>query len=85
MRAKQKSKVPPLLHPAHATTGFGQSSHAAVDIEPIDDSISEERKNRRRRSSSVMYREPLESPEHLSDQSVLPNHNAEWVNRKGML
>ncbi|KAF2229333.1 ORMDL family protein [Viridothelium virens] len=38
---------------------------------------------RRRRSSSLMYTEPPESLEHKSDQAVLPNLNAEWVNSKG--
>ena len=32
----------------------------------------------------MIYKEPLESPEHMSDQAVLPNLNAEWVNAKGM-
>ena len=38
---------------------------------------------RRRRSSSLVYTEPPESLEQLSDQSALPNLNAEWVNAKG--
>ncbi|KAK5243378.1 sphingolipid homeostasis protein orm1, partial [Cryomyces antarcticus] len=38
---------------------------------------------RRRRSSSLMYTEPPESLEHISDQAVLPNLNSEWVNAKG--
>ncbi|RAR00915.1 ORMDL-domain-containing protein [Stemphylium lycopersici] len=38
---------------------------------------------RRRRSSSLVYKEPPESLEQLSDQSALPNLNAEWVNAKG--
>jgi hypothetical protein len=37
----------------------------------------------RRRSSSLVYTEPPESLEQLSDQSALPNLNAEWVNAKG--
>ncbi len=40
--------------------------------------------NRRRRSSSLMYQEPPESLEQQSDQAVLPNLNAQWVNAKGM-
>lgn len=39
---------------------------------------------RRRRSSSLVYKEPPESLEQLSDQSALPNLNAEWVNAKGI-
>ncbi|XPS69564.1 sphingolipid homeostasis protein orm1 [Ascochyta lentis] len=38
---------------------------------------------RRRRSSSLVYKEPPESLEQLSDQAALPNLNAEWVNAKG--
>jgi hypothetical protein len=39
--------------------------------------------SRRRRSSSLMYQEPPESLEQQSDQAVLPNLNAQWVNAKG--
>ncbi|KAF1354978.1 putative unfolded protein response protein Orm1 [Delphinella strobiligena] len=38
---------------------------------------------RRRRSSSLMYTEPPESLEQMSDQAALPNLNSEWVNAKG--
>jgi len=40
---------------------------------------------RRRRSSSILqvYHEPPEPIEQLSDQSALPNLNANWVNAKG--
>ena len=31
----------------------------------------------------MIYKEPQESPEQLSDQSALPNLNATWVNAKG--
>ncbi|KAI9671974.1 MAG: sphingolipid homeostasis protein orm1 [Caeruleum heppii] len=41
------------------------------------------KKGRRRRSSSIIYTEPPESIEHISDQSALPNLNADWVNAKG--
>ena len=45
----------------------------------------DKREGRRRRSSSLLiYKEPLESPERLSDQSALPNLNATWVNAKGV-
>jgi hypothetical protein len=42
---------------------------------------------RRRRSSSILqvYHEPPEPIEQLSDQSALPNLNADWVNAKGTL
>lgn len=45
--------------------------------------MSEVKKGRRRRSSSIMYTEPQESIEQLSDQVMLPNLNSEWVNAKG--
>ncbi|KAK7754708.1 sphingolipid homeostasis protein orm1 [Diatrype stigma] len=40
---------------------------------------------KRRRSSSILgiYQEPQEPIEQLSDQSALPNLNAQWVNAKG--
>ena len=41
-------------------------------------------KRRRRRSSSLMYKEPPESLEQQSDQAVMPNLNAQWVNAKGV-
>ncbi|KAI9788389.1 MAG: hypothetical protein M1816_006914 [Peltula sp. TS41687] len=40
-------------------------------------------KRERRRRSSIIYTEPPESIEHISDQSALPNLNADWVNAKG--
>lgn len=46
--------------------------------------MSDGNKGRRRRSSSLIYQEPTESMEHMSDQSALPNLNANWVNAKGM-
>ncbi|KAH8714855.1 hypothetical protein GQ44DRAFT_811165, partial [Phaeosphaeriaceae sp. PMI808] len=42
----------------------------------------EAKEARRRRSSSIVCEEPPESLEQLSDQSALPNLNAEWVNAK---
>ncbi|KAI9849829.1 MAG: sphingolipid homeostasis protein orm1 [Sclerophora amabilis] len=45
--------------------------------------MNDGKKSRRRRSSSILYQEPPESSEHISDQSVLPNLNANWVNAKG--
>lgn len=41
---------------------------------------------KRRRSSSILqvYHEPPEPLEQLSDQSALPNLNANWVNGKGV-
>lgn len=45
--------------------------------------MSGQKTGRRRRSSSLIYQEPPESIEHMSDQSALPNLNANWVNAKG--
>ena len=45
--------------------------------------MNDGKKSRRRRSSSLIYQEPPESLEHMSDQSALPNVNADWVNAKG--
>lgn len=45
--------------------------------------MNDGKKSRRRRSSSLIYQEPPESIEHMSDQSALPNVNADWVNAKG--
>ncbi|KAI9735810.1 MAG: hypothetical protein M1834_001275 [Cirrosporium novae-zelandiae] len=45
--------------------------------------MSERRTARKHRSSSLVYREPEESLEQLSDQSALPNLNSDWMNAKG--
>lgn len=44
-----------------------------------------EKEGRRRRSSSILqvYHEPPETLEQISDQAVVPNLNANWVNAKG--
>jgi hypothetical protein len=45
--------------------------------------MSTTKSGRRRRSSSIIYQEPPESLEQISDQSALPNLNSQWVNAKG--
>ncbi|XXH03444.1 hypothetical protein Hte_009846 [Hypoxylon texense] len=47
--------------------------------------MGDSKSTRRRRSSSILqiYQEPQEPIEQLSDQSALPNLNANWVNAKG--
>jgi len=45
--------------------------------------MNEQKVGRRRRSSSLLYQEPPETIEHMSDQAALPNLNANWVNAKG--
>lgn len=49
----------------------------------MNTSSKDKDQQRRRRSSSLMYHEPPESLEQQSDQAVLPNLNAQWVNAKG--
>jgi hypothetical protein len=44
--------------------------------------MSEHKVGRRRRSSSLLYQEPPETIEHMSDQAALPNLNANWVKCK---
>ena len=70
-----------LLHPARAATGFGHSPLSGPYKDEAE--MNGKKTSRRRRSSSLMYTEPPESTEHLSDQAALPNLNAEWVNAKG--
>lgn len=54
------------------------SAYSNMSLQP-----SSSKDARRRRSSSLVYKEPPESLEQLSDQSALPNLNVEWVNAKG--
>lgn len=56
-----------------------QSAERKMNFPAGKDKLSK----RRRRSSSLMYQEPPESLEQQSDQAVLPNLNAQWVNAKG--
>ncbi|WPH01454.1 Hypothetical protein R9X50_00430000 [Acrodontium crateriforme] len=58
------------------------SESAAVRSAERKMSINQDMR-RRRRSSSLMYQEPPESLEQMSDQNVNPNLNAQWVNAKG--
>jgi hypothetical protein len=60
-----------------------------ADTKPAPENLASEYKmssgktGRRRRSSSIIYHEPPESLDHISDQSALPNLNSQWVNAKG--
>lgn len=45
--------------------------------------MNNEKSGRRRRSSSIIYQEPPESLEQISDQLAEPNLNSQWVNAKG--
>ena len=78
------AKLSSLLLPR--TLSFAPKTNSAPPPRsPVDPKMSDGKKGRRRRSSSLLiYQEPLESPEHMSDQSALPNLNANWVNAKGI-
>ena len=66
------------------TLAFTPNTKAAPSRESLDGpKMNDGKKSRRRRSSSLLYQEPPESIEHMSDQAVLPNGNANWVNAKG--
>ena len=56
---------------------------APSDLSTYQTNMSSTRTGRKRRSSSIIYQEPPESLEQISDQSVLPNLNSQWVNAKG--
>lgn len=71
---------------AEATGRRGEdlpSSSLPPCVQSAERKMSLQDKRRRRRSSSLMYQEPPESLEQQSDQAVLPNLNAQWVNAKG--
>ena len=74
-------KLSPIIINRTRTVSFGG------DNQPVRKSVGLEvmatETKRRRRSSSLVFMEPLESLEHKSDQAALPNLNAEWVNAKG--
>jgi len=61
---------------------FGGDTHPIRKPTATLDTMATDSK-RRRRSSSLVFVEPPESLEHKSDQDLLPNLNAEWVNAKG--
>jgi hypothetical protein len=50
---------------------------------PHDKTTATAMNPRRRRASSIVYHEPPENEERLSDQAALPNFNANWVHSKG--
>lgn len=49
-----------------------------------ESAMNSSKTGRRRRSSSIIYQEPPETVEQISDQAVNPNLNSQWVNAKGM-
>ena len=64
------------------TISFSANLNRPVHLSP-DSTMSSTKTGRRRRSSSIIYQEPPESLEQISDQSALPNLNSQWVNAKG--
>jgi hypothetical protein len=78
-----------LLHPSMTTQStLARTISFSADIKPPvhlspDSTMSSTKTGRRRRSSSIIYQEPPESLEQISDQSALPNLNSQWVNAKG--
>ena len=76
------AKVSSIIVPR--TLSFATNTNGARLRRPSDmHSGTKAKGSRRRRSSSLLYQEPPESLEHMSDQSALPNLNANWVNAKG--
>jgi len=64
----------------HRTISFTADAKLAP---PSDSTMSSGKTGRRRRSSSIIYQEPPETVEQISDQAVNPNLNSQWVNAKG--
>ena len=76
------AKLSGLLVPR--TLSFAANTNSAPSLRPSEQAnMNEGKKSRRRRSSSLLYQEPPESIEHISDQAASPNLNAGWVNAKG--
>ena len=67
----------------HRTISFEANARFAPPISSYNPAMSTTKSGRRRRSSSIIYQEPPESLEQISDQSSLPNLNSQWVNSKG--
>jgi hypothetical protein len=67
----------------HRTISFEANARLAPPVSSYDPAMSNTKSGRRRRSSSIIYQEPPESLEQISDQSALPNLNSQWVNAKG--
>ena len=67
----------------HRTISFQADARQAPPIAAYNAAMSSGKTGRRRRSSSIIYQEPPESLEQISDQSALPNLNSQWVNAKG--
>jgi hypothetical protein len=73
----------PILLPR--TVSYDATSKPPRQSGPYRGMSEQQKTGRRRRSSSLIYQEPPETIEHMSDQAALPNLNADWVNAKGQL
>jgi hypothetical protein len=75
----------PLLIPRTVSYDAGTNPPRRGNHSRPPGAMADTKAGRRRRSSSILqvYHEPLETIEQLSDQSALPNGNANWVNAKG--
>jgi hypothetical protein len=71
----------PILIPR--TVSYDATSKPPRPSGPYRGMSEQQKTGRRRRSSSIIYQEPPETIEHMSDQAALPNLNADWVNAKG--
>lgn len=80
MRSNTAKLSSPIVLPR--TVSYDASSKPPRPSGPYR-SMAEKKTGRRRRSSSLLYQEPPETIEHMSDQAALPNLNANWVNAKG--
>ena len=67
----------------HRTISFEANARLAPPVSAYNQAMSSAKGGRRRRSSSIIYQEPAESLEQISDQEALPNLNSQWVNAKG--
>ncbi|KAJ4525969.1 sphingolipid homeostasis protein orm1 [Exophiala dermatitidis] len=67
----------------HRTISFQADAKLAPSASSYHPTMTSGKSGRRRRSSSIIYQEPPESLEQISDQSALPNLNSQWVNAKG--
>lgn len=74
------AKLSPLLLSRTVSYEVGTNSPKSGDAYR---KMTDTQTGRRRRSSSLLYQEPPETVEQLSDQAALPNLNANWVNAKG--
>lgn len=75
----------PIVLPRTVSYDAGTNQPRRGDTYLKAGNMADQKQTRRRRSSSILqlYQEPQEPIEQLSDQSALPNLNAQWVNAKG--